>query len=84
MSKKFFNVIYFVPEKSFRIVLLIISMDNEKKPIELKSNDLLTNYIKELDADVKLTQYNLREKSLTSSSIWAKWLSYLYKEKENL
>lgn len=28
--------------------------------------------------------YNLREKSLTTSSIWAKWLSYLYHEKSNL
>ena len=27
---------------------------------------------------------NLREKSLTSSSIRAKWLAYYYKEKENL
>jgi hypothetical protein len=26
----------------------------------------------------------LREKSLTCSSIWAKWLSYLHLEKENL
>lgn len=57
---------------------------DDSKIVELKTNDILSNYIKELDADVKLTQYNLREKSLTASSIWAKWLSYLYKEKENL
>lgn len=56
----------------------------ESKVVEIKDNDILANYIKEFDDDVKLTQYNLREKSLMCSSIWAKWLSYLYKEKENL
>ena len=52
--------------------------------MELKSNKELTKYIAELTDDVKLDIYNLREKSLMSSSIWSKWLSYLYKEKENL
>ena len=52
--------------------------------MELKSNKELTKYIAELADDVKLDIYNLREKSLMSSSIWSKWLSYLYKEKENL
>lgn len=52
--------------------------------MELKSNKELTKYIAELAEDVKLDVYNLREKSLMSSSIWSKWLSYLYKEKENL
>lgn len=59
-------------------------MENDFTPVELKENDVLSNYIKELASDIKLTQYNIREKSLMSSSIWAKWLSYLYKEKENL
>lgn len=47
------------------------------------NNKELTKYIAELEKDVKLDLYNLREKALTSSSIWAKWLSYLYHEKEN-
>ena len=38
----------------------------------------------ELNSDVKLTDFNLREKSLLCSSIWAKWISYLFLEKENL
>lgn len=56
----------------------------EKKNIEIKSNSILTNYIKELNDDVKLTNFNLREKSLLCSSIWAKWISYLFLEKDNL
>lgn len=55
-----------------------------KKTVELKANQLLSNYIKELDADVRLSEYNLREKSLLCSSIWAKWISYLFLERENL
>ncbi len=60
--------------------------DKPKKSrnLEIKTNQVLANYIKELAEDVKLSEYNLREKSLTCSSIWAKWLSYLYLEKENL
>ena len=60
--------------------------DKQKKTrnLEIKTNPVLANYIKELSEDVKLTEYNLREKSLTCSSIWAKWLSYLHLEKENL
>lgn len=54
------------------------------KPVELKTNDVLAKYVKELNDDVKLSEYNLREKSLMCSSIWAKWLSYLFLEKENL
>lgn len=51
--------------------------------IEIKSNKELSRYIKELEEDVQLSVANLREKSLTSSSIRAKWLAYYYKEKEN-
>lgn len=50
--------------------------------VELKNNKVLQNYIQELEKDVKLDLANLREKSLMCSSIWAKWLSYLYQEKE--
>ena len=31
-----------------------------------------------------MTQYNLREKSLTCNSIRAKWVNYYFKEKDNL
>ena len=66
-----------------------VNNDIEEKPkksrnLQIKTNQVLANYIKELSEDVKLTEYNLREKSLMCSSIWAKWLSYLYLEKENL
>lgn len=59
-------------------------MEEKEKNIEIKSNSVLTNYIKELNDDVKLTNFNLREKSLLCSSIWAKWISYLFLEKDNL
>ena len=52
--------------------------------IKIKSNQILTNYIEEFNKDVKLTISNLREKSLLCSSIWGKWISYLFLEKENL
>ena len=52
--------------------------------VEIKTNDVLASYIKELNDDVKLSEYNLREKSLLCSSIWAKWISYLFLEKENM
>lgn len=58
--------------------------NENKQNIELKSNNILSNYIKELNDDVKLTEFNLKEKSLLCSSIWAKWISYLFLEKENL
>lgn len=50
----------------------------------IKNNKELQKYITELSEDVELNVRNLREKSLMSSSIWAKWLSYLFHEKENL
>lgn len=56
----------------------------EEKTVQIKTNAILMNYINELNADVKLSEYNLREKSLLCSSIWAKWISYLFLEKENL
>ncbi len=54
------------------------------KKVELKSNEILQNYINELNNDVQLNEYNLKEKSLLCSSIWAKWISYLFLEKENM
>lgn len=51
---------------------------------EIKTNKELTKYSKELEEDIKLNEYNLKEKSLMCSSLWAKWLSYLYMEKENI
>ena len=57
---------------------------SECKQIEIKSNQVLSDYIKELQEDVKLNEYSLREKSLMCSSLWAKWISYLYLEKDNL
>lgn len=56
---------------------------SECKQIEIKSNQVLSDYIKELQEDVKLNEYSLREKSLMCSSLWAKWISYLYLEKDN-
>lgn len=56
----------------------------EKENKQLKLNTQLQKYINEFNDDVKLNSLNLREKSLTSSAIWAKWLSYLFLEKENL
>lgn len=52
--------------------------------MEFQSNKELSKYVNELEEDVKLSVNNLREKALMASSIWAKWLAYLYKEKENL
>lgn len=56
----------------------------DRQTPEIKTNDILAAYVKEFSDDVKLTSFNLREKAMMCSSIWAKWLSYLYKEKENL
>lgn len=56
----------------------------EQENKQLKLNTQLQKYINEFNDDVKLNSLNLREKSLTSSAIWAKWLSYLFLEKENL
>lgn len=50
----------------------------------LKENEELNKYIVELNDDLNLTIGNLKEKSLMISTIRSKWLSYLFKEKENL
>ena len=59
------------------------SIENNSN-LEIKSNQILSNYIRELNNDVKLSISNLREKSLTCSAIWAKWISYLFLEKDNM
>ena len=41
-------------------------------------------YSMELKEDLKLSLSNLREKSLTTSSMKAKWIGYMAKEKEAL
>ena len=41
-------------------------------------------YSRELKEDLNLTLSNLREKSLTTSSMKAKWIGYMAKEKEAL
>lgn len=60
------------------------NIKKKDKEIQIRNNQILSNYIKELNSDVKLNEFNLREKSLLCSSIWAKWISYLFLEKENL
>lgn len=44
----------------------------------------LNKYSDELKDDVKISEQSLREKSLIVGSLHAKWLCYLYTEKENL
>ena len=65
--------------KKFLKMYDIIIMENL-----ITTNKELAKYIAEFENDVKITDYNIREKSMTTSAIWAKWLSYLYHEKENL
>lgn len=55
-----------------------------KAKTELKDNSDLNKYMEELTTDVNLTMNNIREKSLNVSTIRAKWLGYLVKERENL
>lgn len=50
----------------------------------IQLNKELTKYTQELEIDIKLDESNLREKSLLNSSLWAKWLNYLFVEKDNL
>lgn len=54
------------------------------KKSELIDNKELNKYMDELATDVNLTMNNIREKSLTVSTIRSKWLGYLFKERENL
>lgn len=56
-------------------------MENKEKTVT--NNKQLKNYISEFNSDVKITVNNIHEKSLMCSSLWAKWLQYLFHEKEN-
>jgi len=58
--------------------------EQDKKALGISTNSNLDKYVKELNEDVKLSEYNLREKSMTCSSLWSKWLSYLFMERDNL
>mgnify|MGYP003292059359 CR=1 FL=1 len=53
------------------------------KVVEEKQTPAI-QYSNELKEDLKLTLSNLREKSLTTSSMKAKWIGYMAKEKEAL
>lgn len=57
---------------------------NDFEPKEIQDNPDLTNYVRMLHEDMTLTQSNLKEKSLTVSTIRAKWLNYYFLEKNNL
>ncbi len=59
-------------------------MEDSTNKAQILTNEQLARYMAEFKDDVGLSMQNLREKSLMCSSIWAKWLQYLYKEKENL
>jgi len=58
-------------------------MDSSNKDIEAKESPAI-QYSRELKDDLNLTLSNLREKSLTTSSMKAKWVGYMAKEKEAL
>ena len=58
-------------------------MDREENNIDAKESPAI-QYSKELKEDLNLTLSNLREKSLTTSSMKAKWVGYMAKEKEAL
>ena len=59
-----------------------VFMDN-KENTENKESPAI-QYSRELKDDLNLTLSNLREKSLTTSSMKAKWIGYMAKEKEAL
>lgn len=66
----------------------IVHMENDStnkavKVVEEKQTPAI-QYSNELKEDLKLTLSNLREKSLTTSSMKAKWIGYMAKEKEAL
>lgn len=59
-------------------------MDIETIESEQTRESPAIQYSKELKEDLNLTLSNLREKSLTTSSMKAKWVGYMAKEKEAL
>ena len=58
-------------------------IDNTVEDIGKKESPAI-QYSKELKEDLNLTLSNLREKSLTTSSMKAKWVGYMAKEKDAL
>ena len=60
-----------------------VFMDNKENNTEAKESPAI-QYSNELKDDLNLTLSNLREKSLTTSSMKAKWVGYMAKEKEAL
>ena len=58
-------------------------MDIDDK-YNLLENPTMNSFMKEFQEDVKLTETNLREKSMLCTAIRGKWLQYLFKEHENL
>lgn len=58
-------------------------MEKENSAEDAKESPAI-QYSRELKDDLNLTLSNLREKSLTTSSMKAKWVGYMAKEKEAL
>jgi hypothetical protein len=58
-------------------------MDRDNNNTDAKESPAI-QYSRELKDDLNLTLSNLREKSLTTSSMKAKWVGYMAKEKEAL
>jgi hypothetical protein len=54
-----------------------------KADVELQNSNI-NKYYTELHQDMNVTILNIRDRSLSVSSIRSKWLMYLFKEKENL
>ena len=59
-------------------------MDKDNGNIVDAKESPAIQYSRELKDDLNLTLSNLREKSLTTSSMKAKWVGYMAKEKEAL
>ena len=58
-------------------------MNKHTAIVELKNRGL-NEYYAELDDDITVDIFNLKDKSLSVSAIRSKWLIYLFKERENL
>lgn len=60
-----------------------IEHSKTKADVELRNNSI-NEYYEEMNTDMTVTHFNIKERSLTVSAIRCKWLMYLTKEKENL
>lgn len=54
-----------------------------KADVSLQNKDI-NEYYTELNDDLTVNIFNLRERSLSISAIRSKWIMYLFKERENL